>query len=91
MVGVQRCYLTAVVARLVRILVIHVVGDANLGEDARVHSRVLSALVADRLELVREAVSNRRLSNLDGKCRRQVLSSQHAENVHVPHPVPALH
>ena len=67
MVRIQRCYLTAVVASLVRVFIVHVIWNADLCEDARMNSHVLCTLVADCLELVREAVPDSILSNLDSE------------------------
>jgi hypothetical protein len=87
-VRIQRCYLAAVVACLVRVLVVHVVWNADLGENARMNSRVLCTLVSNCLELMREAVSDGILSDLDRKRWCQILPSQNTKYVDVPYTVP---
>jgi len=87
-IGIQGSYLAAVVTCLVRILVVHIVWDTDLGEDTGVDTRVLCTFVSDRLELVGEAVSDGILANLYGERWREILSSQHTEYVDIPYAVP---
>lgn len=87
-IGIQGSYLAAVVTCLVRILVVHIVWDTDLGEDTWVDTRVLCTFVSDRLELVGEAVSDGILANLYGERWREILSSQHTEYVDIPYAVP---
>lgn len=74
-VRVQRRNLAAVVARLVRIFVVHVIWYANLREDAGMNAHVLCTLFANGLELMREAVPYSTLSNLDGERWCEVFAS----------------
>jgi len=66
MICVHRKNLTCVIASFVRMLLVHVKGNAYLGKDTRMDAHVIEALLADRLELVSEGVTDGGFSNLDG-------------------------
>jgi hypothetical protein len=73
-VGIESGDLTAEVARLVCVLVIHVVRYADFCEYTWMHTHVLGAFFADCCKLMREAVSYGILAKLDGKCRCEIFS-----------------
>jgi hypothetical protein len=88
MVGIQGSDLATIVAGLVGVLVVHVVWDADLCKDTRMDAHVLGTFFSNCPELMGEAVSYRILTNLDGESWCEILASQHAEHVDVPHAVP---
>lgn len=88
MVGVQGGDLAAVVAGLVCVLVVHVVWDAYLGEDAWVDARILCAFVANGFELMGEAISNGGFADFDGEGWSEVFSAEDAEDVDIPDTIP---
>lgn len=69
-IGVHGEGLAGVVAGLVGVLVVHVVGNADFGEDARVGAHVVDAFFSDRCELVSQAVSDGGFAYFDRKCWR---------------------
>jgi hypothetical protein len=87
-VGIQGSDLAAVVARLVGVLVVHIIWYTNFCKDARMDTHVLGTFFSDRTQLVGETVSYSSLTDLDGKGWCKILASQHAEDVDVPHAVP---
>jgi hypothetical protein len=88
MVGIQGSDLATIVAGLVGVLVVHVVWDADLCKDTRMDAHVLGTFFSNCPELMGEAVSYRILTNLDSESWCEILASQHAEHVDVPHAVP---
>lgn len=88
MIGVHGGYLAAVVTRLVRMLFIHIIWYANLGEDARVNAHILCALLLNRCELVCKAIPDRCFSYFYGECWSEIFASQNAENINIPDTIP---
>jgi hypothetical protein len=90
MIRIQSRDLAAVITGLIRMLIVHVVRNPDLSENAGVNPHIIHALVTHCCKLMRKTVSNRVLSNLDGERRRKILASKHAKYIDVPDTVPIV-
>src|SRR3569833_1528531 len=90
MVGIHRRRLAGVVAGFVRLLIVHIVRNAELGQNARQVADVVASFLSQCCELIPETVSNSRLAELDGKRRVQILSTEYPDHIDVPVSVPLL-
>ena len=69
MVRIHGMQLAVIVACPVRVLVVHIERNADFSEDAGVRAHVVKALLLNGAKLVPYAVSNGRLTDLDGEGR----------------------
>lgn len=83
MVRIHCSHLIAVIPRFVRMLVIHVVRNSDLGEYQWMISHISQALVPKEFELVTQAISNCSFTNLDSKRRSEILPTEDAYHIHI--------
>lgn len=70
MICIHRTGLATVIPSFIRVFIIHVVRDSDLGKDKRMITHVIEAFLSEELELVAQAVSDGGLTNLDCKSGR---------------------
>ena len=87
-VGVHGEGLAGVVSGFVGVFVVHVIGNADFGEDAGVFAHVVQPFFAHCGQLVSEAVPNGCLAEFNGEGWCQITASQDAQHVNVPIAVP---
>jgi hypothetical protein len=90
MVGVHCCDLTAIITGLVRVLVIHIVRDADFGEYTRMDAHIVGAFLAYSSKLVSKAVPYSCLPNLDSESWGKVFTPQDTKNINIPYAIPRL-
>lgn len=76
------------VAGFIGFAVVHVVGDADFGEEARGGPDVVEAFLLYGEELVPEAVADGGLADAEGEAGEEVAATEDAEDVDVPDAVP---
>jgi hypothetical protein len=75
LIRVHRERLARVVACLVRLPVVHVEGNADLGKQARVLAHVFQPFLPHGAQLISEIVANRSIANADGERGTKILAS----------------
>lgn len=90
MVRIHCPYLAAVIPCFVRLLVVHVVRDPDLGEYQWMISHISQAFVPKEFELITQAISNCSFTDLDGKGRSEILPTEDAYHINVVEPIPVM-